>query len=584
MHEPLLNAASAATDPAQTRMTVRSLLERRPVRWIVPALVVAAVIATAAYSYHEIDRELTAVALMRRETVAQLSATVLAGKFDRLSDIAISLATRIRFREMVAAGKWAEAIEILRAVPRDLPLVERLIITDTGGTLKADLPAIPGARGIDLSSHEWFQGVRRDGRPYISSAYTRVVAPRRNIFSVAAPIRDARNKVVGYLVLQIGVESLIEWVGAVNHGPQGFVAIMDPRGQVAFHSRHPEADVAAGQPAAPIVEKLRRAERGVEIASDPAKGEDYIVAYAAVPGYGWGVVTQQPARASLGLAARDRQLRQLLTGYGLILALGIATMFLMLQMAVARRRVEEERRMKAELERQVAERTAELAAANRELEAFSYSVSHDLRAPLRSIDGFSQAVLEDYADRLDDQGRDYLGRVRAATQHMGHLIDDLIKLARVARAEIKREVVDLSALAGEVLAALRKSEPGREVECRIEPGLTAKGDARLLRVVLDNLLGNAWKFTGRQPQPRIEFCATRGTDGEPAFFVRDNGAGFDMTYAGKLFGAFQRLHTLSEFPGTGVGLATVQRIVHRHGGRVWAEGAVGKGATFYFTL
>jgi signal transduction histidine kinase len=577
-------AAGVMAVQPKLRATTSALVERAPVRWIVPALVVAAVIGTAAYSYREIDRELTAVALMRRETVAQLSATILAGKFDRLSDIAVSLATRVRFREMVAAGKWAEAIQIMHAVPRELPLAERLILTDTGGTLKADLPAIPGARGIDLSSHEWFQGVRRDGRPYISSAYTRVVAPRRNIFSVAVPVRNAHANVVGYLVLQIGVETLLKWVETVDLGPHGFLYIVDPRGQVAFHSRRPEADAAAGQPAAPIVEKLRRAERGVEIASDPAKGEDFIIAYAAVPGYGWGVVTQQPTRVSLGLAARDHQLRQLLTGYGLILALGIATMFLTSQMAVARRQAEEERRMKAELERQVVERTAELQAANRELEAFSYSVSHDLRAPLRSIDGFSQAVLEDYAGKLDDQGRDYLSRVRTATQHMGHLIDDLIKLARVARTEMHRESVDLSALAGDVFAELQKSEPDRRVECHIESGLATVGDARLLRVVLDNLLGNAWKFTGKQAHARIVFGTHPQESGEPAFFVRDNGAGFDMTYAGKLFGAFQRLHSLSEFPGTGVGLATVQRIVHRHGGRVWAEGAVGKGATFYFTL
>jgi light-regulated signal transduction histidine kinase (bacteriophytochrome) len=199
-------------------------------------------------------------------------------------------------------------------------------------------------------------------------------------------------------------------------------------------------------------------------------------------------------------------------------------------------------------------------------------VSHDLRAPLRTIDGFSQAVLEDYSGRLDDQGRDYLNRVRAATQHMGQLIDDLIKLARVARTEIKREAVDLSALAGEVLAALHKSEPGREVECRIEPGLTATGDARLLRVVLDNLLGNAWKFTGRQPQPRIEFGALRDTDGAPGFFVRDNGAGFDMTYA-DIVRRFQ-LHAMSEFPGIGLGL--VYGNIRRHGGwygpRVHPEG------------
>ncbi len=245
---------------------------------------------------------------------------------------------------------------------------------------------------------------------------------------------------------------------------------------------------------------------------------------------------------------------------------------------------EEIHRLNADLERKVIERTAELAAANQELEAFSYSVSHDLRAPLRSIDGFSQAVLEDCADQLGDQGRGHLNRVRAATQHMGHLIDDLLKLARVTRAEMKREAVDLSALAGGVLADLQTSAPERKMDWQVEPNLVASGDAPLLRVVLDNLLGNAWKFTGKQTHARIEFGALEQATGGQAYFVRDNGVGFDMTYAGKLFGAFQRLHSVSEFPGTGIGLATVQRIVRRHGGRVWAEGAAGKGATFYFSL
>ena len=250
-----------------------------------------------------------------------------------------------------------------------------------------------------------------------------------------------------------------------------------------------------------------------------------------------------------------------------------------------RKKVEAEiHRLNADLERKVMERTAELQAANRELETFSYSVSHDLRAPLRAIDGFSQAVIEDYADKLGDQGREYLNRVRTATQHMGHLIVDLIKLARVTRAEMKREAVDLSALAGSVLASLQAGEPTRKVDWRIEPGLTASGDANLLRVVLDNLLGNSWKFTGKQASARIELGVVRQAGSEQAYFVRDNGVGFDMTYAGKLFGAFQRLHAMNEFPGSGIGLATVQRIIHRHGGRIWAEGATGKGATFYFTL
>jgi light-regulated signal transduction histidine kinase (bacteriophytochrome) len=224
-----------------------------------------------------------------------------------------------------------------------------------------------------------------------------------------------------------------------------------------------------------------------------------------------------------------------------------------------------------------------LEAANKELEAFSYSVSHDLRAPLRAIDGFSKILLEDYHDRLDAAGKDCLERVRAATLRMAQLIDDMLELSRVTRTEMRREKVDLNKIAKDVVEDLRASDPQRDVAFVVREGLEADGDPRLLRVVLGNLLGNAWKFTSKLNHATIEFGAIQ-LDGRPAYFVRDNGAGFDMAYAGKLFGIFQRLHAMAEFPGTGIGLATVQRIVHRHGGRVWAEGEVGKGATFYFTL
>ncbi len=229
------------------------------------------------------------------------------------------------------------------------------------------------------------------------------------------------------------------------------------------------------------------------------------------------------------------------------------------------------------------QRAAQLEEANKELASFSYSVSHDLRSPLRGIDGFSQALEEDYGDKLDEAGRGYLARVRAATHRMGDLIDDLLKLSRITRAELRHEPVDLSALARTVAGALQLREPQRQVQWEIAGGLSAEGDPQLLRVALENLLGNAWKFTGKQPDARIEFGRWQ-SDGQTAFYVRDNGAGFDMTHANRLFGAFQRLHTVAEFEGTGIGLATVQRIVLRHGGRLWAEGAVDKGAVFYFTL
>jgi signal transduction histidine kinase len=230
-----------------------------------------------------------------------------------------------------------------------------------------------------------------------------------------------------------------------------------------------------------------------------------------------------------------------------------------------------------------AELVRDLEHKNRELESFSYAVSHDLRAPLRRIDSFSRAVLESQGERLDEAGQRYLERVREASQHMSQLIDDVLYLSRVTRAELRDQEVDLSALAAMILSRLQESEPERKVELRIRPGVVVSGDGQLLRIALENLLENAWKFSGKQPDARIEFGVTQAS-GEPTYFVRDNGAGFDMTYVDRLFGPFQRLHPQGEFPGSGIGLATVQRIIHRHGGRVWAEGLVGQGATFQFTL
>jgi PAS domain S-box-containing protein len=236
-----------------------------------------------------------------------------------------------------------------------------------------------------------------------------------------------------------------------------------------------------------------------------------------------------------------------------------------------------------DLEQRVAERTAELLVSNQELESFAYAVSHDLRTPLRGIDGWSQAVLEDCGAQLDERGRTYLKRVRSETQRMGELIDGLLDLSRVTRAPMRHETVDLTAMAQELEASLRNSQPERAVDFVVAPGMVAAGDAVLLRATLQNLLGNAWKFTGKRPRARIEVGCT-SEQGRTVYHVRDDGAGFDMRFAGKLFAPFQRLHSLAEFPGTGIGLATVQRIIHRHGGKVWGTAEVDRGATFYFTL
>jgi signal transduction histidine kinase len=249
-----------------------------------------------------------------------------------------------------------------------------------------------------------------------------------------------------------------------------------------------------------------------------------------------------------------------------------------------RKRAEDDLRLlNAELEQRVRSRTAALEAANRELEAFAHSVSHDLRAPLRGIDGWSLALLEDSGERLDAQGHKHLERVRSEAQRMGRLIDDLLHLSRVGRTELVPGTVDLTCLAATIAARLKEVNPGRCIEFVVAPDLKCIGDARLLEIALTNLLENAVKFTGTRGAARVEFGRT-DFEGKPAFFVRDNGVGFDMAYAKMLFAPFQRLHKTSEFPGTGIGLATVQRVIHRHGGRIWAEAGVGAGATLYFTL
>jgi PAS domain S-box-containing protein len=244
---------------------------------------------------------------------------------------------------------------------------------------------------------------------------------------------------------------------------------------------------------------------------------------------------------------------------------------------------EEIRRLNAGLEKRVQERTSELTAANRELESFAYSISHDLRSPLRAIDGFSHLLAEDYEDKLDHQGRDYLGRVRKAVQRMGTLIDDILELSRVTRQEMRREPVDLGRLAEELNEEIARAWPGKQPAISLPGRCLAEGDPQLLRLMLQNLLENAWKYSGRNSAPEIEFgCET--LDGRQVCYVRDNGVGFDMAHAGRLFTPFQRLHKPEDFQGNGIGLATVARIVRRHGGRIWAESAPGAGATFRFTL
>ncbi len=242
------------------------------------------------------------------------------------------------------------------------------------------------------------------------------------------------------------------------------------------------------------------------------------------------------------------------------------------------------RQLNANLERRVTERTAQLEVVNKELEAFNYSVAHDLRAPLRRIDALAEALQEDSVDRLSEPCVRHIDNIHSAVQRMSTLIDALLALSQISRDELRREPVDLSKIARAVATELRQSDPARKVDFVIAEGVSAEADSGLMRVLMENLLNNAWKFTARREAACIEFGVAQEMDGSAAYFVRDNGAGFDMTYADKLFDPFQRLHSVKDFPGNGIGLATVKRIIQRHGGRVWVEGEVGKGATCHFSV
>jgi PAS domain S-box-containing protein len=663
-------------------------------RWALLAAVVSPLAAVVVLGFAQTRRGLTEAAFSQRVSLARLAAVTLKERFDRMADLGVSIATRVRFREQVAAGRWDEARRVLTGVPGDFPFIDRVFLADVQGTLKADVPEAPGVKNRNFAFRDWYRGVMEKRGPYVSELYQRAAPPRIPVVAVATPVNDLRQEAAGILVLQIAAETLFRWGRDVQVGPEGYAYFVDRQGHAIGLPGSGAGDPLTDHRGVPLVQRLLRGEGGVEMRFDPAAGEEVLSAYESVPDYGWGVVVRQPARAVF--AARHDVLRRLAAVYGFILLLGSLCAYAVLRALVVRRQVERERerfftlaldllciagfdgyfkrlspvwertlgftlgellerpfiefvhpddreatgreaarlaqgldvvsfenryrcrdgayrwllwsatadtgegliyatarditdRRKADeeirrLNENLRDHARQLEAANKELEAFSYSVSHDLRAPLRGIDGFSQALLEECGDRLDARGKGYLERVRGAAQRMGQLIEDMLALSRVTRTEMRREPVDVSALAEAVARELESGAPQRQVEFVIGTGLSATGDARLLRVVLQNLLGNAWKFTSRRARARIEFGTAPGPDGKPAFFVRDNGAGFDMAYAHKLFGAFQRLHGVTEFEGTGVGLATVQRIVRRHGGEAWAEGRVGGGATFYFTL
>ncbi len=671
---------------------------------------IAATVLMAVVSYQTIDRDLSESALSRRSSISFLAANLLTEKFDRLIDIGVSLASRVRFRELVDAGDWTAAGKILAGVPSDFPSIERITLHDLRGTLVADVPVISAMSGQNFAHRDWFQAVTKTRQPYISRVYLRTAPPQFNVFVAAIPIKNSGGELRAILVLQIRLDRFFEWIKSVDTGPRGAIYIVDSHGTLASHPNAMAQGQLVDYSAVPVVQQLLRNERGVEAAYNPIEKETRVVAFEPVPKYHWGVVLEQPE--SIVFASRDDQLRRILFVYAAILALMTAIAYLARRVAAERRQSREAQvrqsavlqsildslgdgvivtdedfnvrlinpvarrmiglrpeepppvnwatvpgrylpdmitpvptdrlfiaralrgenvndeelfirnpefpdgiwvsgtarpvanpdgkahavlvwrditeRRRAEdkiirLSRETEERASQLDAANKELESFTYTVSHDLRSPLRAIDGFSKIVEDEYGSQFDDEGKRLLGVIRANAQKMAVLIDDLLEFSRLGRRRLAMDAIDMNQLVEEACQEVRAATNTGAVKISMAPLPEAWGDRALLKQVWVNFLSNAIKFSGKSAAPEVSVSGHR-LDDENIYAVKDNGVGFDMRYYNKLFGVFQRLHGVTDFPGTGVGLAIIHRVVSRHGGRVWAESTLNQGATFFFSL
>jgi signal transduction histidine kinase len=462
-------------------------------------------------------------------------------------------------------------------------------VLDASGTLWGDIdPPAPALTGENFSYRDWYQGVVRTGKAYVSTAYASAVQGAPLVIGVAVPVKAdgqyaPEGKVVGILVVGYLLSTTQSLFSDFARDQGVKIEVTDQNGVVVAQSGALPTTLVHDNSAG--VAAALQGRRSVDRAT--TSGEDDFAAYSPVSDIGWTVVARVPTSTALADANR---LSTYVFAITLVLLVVLAIAKTVLYVVLRDRQAAhlDLARANSRLEERVVARTAELEASNRELEAFSYSVSHDLRAPLRSIDGFSRLVLDETRDQLSPESARRLGLVRAGAQQMGYLIDDLLSFSRLGRVELKKRRVHTAGIVNEVIAELKLQNPNRQIEFVMQDLPACYADPNLLKQVFRNLLANAVKFTGKRPTARIEVATlTVSVPTKPrmvTYFVKDDGAGFDMRYSDKLFGVFQRLHRVEDFPGTGVGLALVKRIVERHGGKVWTEGAVDSGAIFYLSL
>jgi len=519
--------------------------------------------------------DLTHAAMLRRHAVAELAGVVLKEKLDHLTELGLSLSTRVRFRELVAEEDWQEAIKILDEVPGTFADINRIFLTDTNGVLMAQTPVAGNTAGQSFSHRDWYRGVSQTWHPYVSEIYQRAAEPQYLVVAIAVPIKKG-SSLTGILVMQVRISSFVSWLDHLQKETAN-IYLVDKNGYVAGHPSVSDEQIVS-YAEVPVVKKALQGKQGVEVAYNPIEKEKRVSAYLPIPKYQWSVVSYEPTATAF--ASRTRQMLNIIIIQLLVLVLmGLLSYSALKILEERRQRIVESARLQRELEK----RANELQVINRELEAFSYSISHDLRSPLSSIYGYSDLLQEEHASALNDDGRHLLKSIRHVAKRMDSTINDLLQLSRQANDPIAYKTVNMNELVSDIISSLLNQNRDRAIQFVVEDLPDIPGDPLMLRLVLQNLLDNAVKYSKKRT-PAVIHVGAKKNELETTYWVKDNGAGFDMKYADQLFKVFQRLHSKFEFEGTGIGLSIVERIIQRHGGRVWATSVVQQGSEFYFTL
>jgi signal transduction histidine kinase len=531
------------------------------------------ILALGIFSYFRVYSDLTNFKVTRRKDLAVLSATVINEKLDSLVDLGISLATRPKFIENGLQGKWKEAIGILQNTLENFTFMERIFITDTKGTITADMPVIPGIVGTSRADKDWYIGVSKDWQPYVSEVYQRVAEPKYNFVAVAVPVkptspRDPNQKALGILVLQIKLEVFADWVARINVGPGGFIYIVDKKGHIVYHPKYPSREKITDFSTVPIVQEVIHGKSGIELNFNPVEKEWRLAAYQPVAGYGWGVVVTQPK--SLVYADRDKALRDILIIYGIILILSFLAAQLFMNMIVARQKADEE-----------------LSAAMRMKEEFISTVSHELKTPLGPIREGMSIVLEGLVGEINNEQRNLLEAAKKSADRLHRLANEVLDFQKLESDLTEFRIVenDISEVINEVyeLMEIIVRKKGLDFIIELDKNLPKiKFDRDRIMEVLTNLVDNAVKFTEKG---FVKIKTVREKDAIHVM-ITDTGFGIKQEDIPRLFRSFARIERAAgeEIGGVGLGLAISKDIIQRHRGRIWVESEFGKGTTIHFVL